>query len=744
MSTTTQTADTAPWESDAAPDTLVATVTASPPVPQPTVANQTLMSPVTGLFPHHYAELQRSGLSDETMRAAGILSEVNYVTLATKLNWRTVPKKMPPAMVIPYRSPDGQVAYSRFKFDHPRTIAGKVVKYESPKGQPNQIYLPPGVAEILLDATHALLLTEGEKKALAATQAGFLCIGLVGVHGWADGKAARLLPALERIAWQGRVVYIVFDSDAATKPEVQDAENRLSAHLAARGAVVRVARLPEGAAGPDGKPTKVGLDDYLVAAVANGLDPAGEMRKLLDGSQEPNPVDAVDMKAPASEIDSVPEATAFLAETEKDGVPRLRFWRGTWLRWRSGAYRVMPPSEVRGEVVEFLDRRFSKLTQMSVGNVLDGLRAKSRLSHQIEPPAWIGDVGDALQWKPTDVLVCRNGLIHLPSLTTGQADHMRKTTPRLFVTAGTDYDFAPDAPRPDAWLEFLASLWPDDAESVGALQEWMGYFLTADTAQQKILMVIGPRRSGKGTICRTMTALVGKANVCGPTLASLSTNFGLWPFIGKSLAIISDARLGGRTDSQIVVERLLSISGEDSLTIDRKNLEPLTVKLSTRLMLCSNELPRLGDSSGALAGRMILLRLTQSFYGREDHALTDKLLGELPGILLWAIEGWRRLHDRGRFLQPAAADEMRGEMEDLASPVGAFVRDRCTVGPECEVIRSDLHSAYTEWAKAKGKQHTEDETGFGRSLRAVLPMLANRQHRIGGVPVRFYAGLGLK
>ena len=58
------------------------------------------------------------------------------------------------------------------------------------------------------------------------------------------------------------------------------------------------------------------------------------------------------------------------------------------------------------------------------------------------------------------------------------------------------------------------------------------------------------------------------------------------------------SRLGGRTDSQIVVERLLSISGEDALTIDRKNLEPTTVKLPTRLMVFSNELPRLGDSSG--------------------------------------------------------------------------------------------------------------------------------------------------
>ena len=41
--------------------------------------------------------------------------------------------------------------------------------------------------------------------------------------------------------------------------------------------------------------------------------------------------------------------------------------------------------------------------------------------------------------------------------------------------------------------------------------------------------------------------------------------------------------------------------------------------------------------------RMVLLRMTRSFYGREDHGLTEKLLAKREGILLWAIEGWRRL-----------------------------------------------------------------------------------------------------
>jgi putative DNA primase/helicase len=66
---------------------------------------------------------------------------------------------------------------------------------------------------------------------------------------------------------------------------------------------------------------------------------------------------------------------------------------------------------------------------------------------------------------------------------------------------------------------------------------------------------------------------------------------------------LSDARLSTKADSKIVVERLLSVSGEDSLTIDRKYREPWTGRLPTRFVIMSNELPRLSDSSGALASR---------------------------------------------------------------------------------------------------------------------------------------------
>ena len=181
---------------------------------------------------------------------------------------------------------------------------------------------------------------------------------------------------------------------------------------------------------------------------------------------------------------------------------------------------------------------------------------------------------------------------------------------------------------------------------------------------------------------------------------------------------------------------MLSISGEDTLTIDRKNMVPLTMKLGTRIMLCTNELPRLTDSSGALANRFLILTLQESFLGREDVGLTERLLTELPGILRWAVGGWHSLDMRGHFVQPAAGREAVDEMRDLASPIGAFVRDWCVVKPGLSIPVKDLFDGWAAWCHEQGREQAGTVQVFGRDLRAAVPGVASRQPRQEGEDAR--------
>jgi putative DNA primase/helicase len=351
--------------------------------------------------------------------------------------------------------------------------------------------------------------------------------------------------------------------------------------------------------------------------------------------------------------------------------------------------------------------------------------------------------GDLSTWPAADLIPARNALVHPHSFTTG-ARCMSAPTPRYFNAHALDYDFDPRAAPPRAWLAMLSEIWPDDPASVACLQEWFGYLLTSDTRLQKILMMIGPPRSGRGTISRVLKALVGPSNVASPTLASLARPFGLSVLIDKPVAVFPDARLSNRPDSAAIVESLLSISGEDDQSIDRKHLPSWTGRLPTRFVVVSNELPRLRDSSRAFSSRLVILRFTRSFLGREDVTLTQKLNAELPGILLWALEGWRRLRHRGGFVQPGSARDLLESMDEMASPIATFLDECCVVEPDAMVARRALFDAWRDWCREQGRDAVGDSQGFGRDLHAAIPGLSKRRVRGGGSRVHYYNGVRLR
>jgi putative DNA primase/helicase len=439
--------------------------------------------------------------------------------------------------------------------------------------------------------------------------------------------------------------------------------------------------------------------------------------------------------------------TLVAARFVNDDHRLLHRHRGTFWRFQANHYALADQETVRTEVWKFLEqaqRRGEKNgkpvpfkpNRARVSDVLDALASVCNLDSRIDPPAWL-DGADDLP-AAAAMLALGNGLLHLPS------GELYPPTPNHFGLTASDVVFDPDAPDPKHWLAFLDDLFGTDESAIIALQDWFGYALSPDTSQQKILFVVGPRRSGKGTIARVLTSLLGRDSVANPTLASLQTPFGLAPLIGKPLAFITDARLGSRSDQAAITERLLSISGEDALTIDRKFMPAWTGRLSTRFTILTNELPRISDTSGALVGRLVVLVLMQSFYGREDPALTARLLTELPGILNWALHGYRRLRQRGYFVQPASAREAIEDLEVLASPIKAFLNDRCHIKPGITVPVELLYQSWKMWCDGAGRKEHGTKQTFGRDLKATIPSLRTTQPRDGDSRSRSYEGVGLK
>ncbi len=450
----------------------------------------------------------------------------------------------------------------------------------------------------------------------------------------------------------------------------------------------------------------------------------------------------------ADPSDPLPTARLFVdMRHTRDGRRLIHRHRGAFVSYNGACWPETPADALRAQLYDFLElakycrpgKKAGEVVEADfkpnttkVGHVLDALGAAAYLDDATDMPAWLDGRASP---DPSQLLPMRNGLLDL------RTGRLLAPTPGFFNGWALDFDYEPDAPEPAEWLAFLGSVWPNDREAVDTLQEMLGYLLGSDTRQQKVFMLVGPPRSGKGTVARVTRALLGAANVAGPTLSSLATNFGLQPLIGKPVAIVSDARLSGKVDAHVIAERMLSISGEDALTIDRKYSSAWTGTLPTRFVILTNELPRIADASGALASRFVVLVMTQSFLGREDHGLTGRLLSELPGILNWAIEGWRRLDVRGHFLAPASSAEAMEELAALGSPIRTFVDQCCTVVAGALVACDTLYDQWVAWCESQGRDHPGTKQTFGRDLRAAVPGLTTTRPRAGDDRHRVFNGI---
>lgn len=230
-------------------------------------------------------KLLSSGLNTTKGAALGMYEVASAATLDKSFEAR-------PALVIPYFGPNKKPMASHPKwpnFYRIRYLDKGPIDFKKMAGEKDQRYGQPprtGVCAYLPmtadwetirhDPEYDIIITEGELKAAAATDAGFPTIGLGGVWNFrASREGVWFLPELEAFDWVQRTTYICFDSDYLNKPNVCLAINALCEELQERGALVKLLALPD--AGDD---KKVGLDDYL-------LDHSTEDLKDLLAQSEP-------------------------------------------------------------------------------------------------------------------------------------------------------------------------------------------------------------------------------------------------------------------------------------------------------------------------------------------------------------------------------------------------------------------------------------------------------------------------
>jgi hypothetical protein len=311
-------------------------------------------------------------------------------------------------------------------------------------------------------------------------------------------------------------------------------------------------RAPQDGAGPSMTSSAGNPDDSEIDCDEKGPDDADDVIEALPGL--PNEDYGREFNAPHPSA-PMEVAKRIYRRFRPEAGPTLLIWRGDWMSWRTTHWEELDPAQLRSHAYRSLSAatyehdtpggtviRPWNPDRGKVGNMMAALAALAHCPAAVDAPSWIGN--GASETSASQLISCANGLFDLDQRKL--VDH----TPSLFNFVSVPFDYDPAAAEPTAWLEFLTSLWADDPDSIMLLQEFFGYVLSGRTDMHKMLTLIGPVRGGKGTIARILTKLVGAGNAVGPTLASLNSNFGLSPLLGKSLA-----HRRGHADSRSQVPR---------------------------------------------------------------------------------------------------------------------------------------------------------------------------------------------
>lgn len=386
------------------------------------------------------------------------------------------------------------------------------------------------------------------------------------------------------------------------------------------------------------------------------------------------------------------------------GLIKYDHRQGRWLLYDGYRWKPDKVEEVRQRALNAIRSRQAAAVHEEDATVrkarLDWARkgeSSSRLDHALKEArshpaiASSGEEWDSDPW----LLGVPNGVVDL------REGILRPARPDDLITLQTAAAFDPEAKCP-LWERTLADVFKDQPDLIPYIQRAFGYSLTGDCREEVFFLLIGGGRNGKGTLVNTFAAIIGdySDNVQFSSLEQQQGGGGATPDIakltGKRFVTASEANEGTRINES----RIKSITGRDPITARFLYQSEFTFTPEFKLWLSVNHLPRVRDDSDGFWSRPHQIPFNQTYTGREDKELKDKLLQESDGILAWAIRGMLDWRENG-LLPPDVTLRAKKDYRMRQEPLSEFYDDECVFHPAAYIHVSDLFAAYHRWLDEK-------------------------------------------
>jgi len=256
---------------------------------------------------------------------------------------------------------------------------------------------------------------------------------------------------------------------------------------------------------------------------------------------------------------------------------------------------------------------------------------------------------------------------------------------------------------------------------------------------QKFLLMEGAGANGKSVTVDILTGMLGTANVSSVPLAVFDARFALIPTHGKLLNVCNEVTtLKPRVEG--IVKQYV---GGDLITVDRKNLSPIQFRPTARILVTTNERPRVSDRSEGFWRRMLVLPFRVTIpESKQDNHLKTRLATELPGIFNWACIGLIRLLARDRFTESSVAKAAIEAFRAEDDPIREFALAYLAPQPDGVVPKGEAYEAYVRWCGKQGEVAVTNRD-FGRAIRKAITGIRDGHTTRDRRNVEAYKGIAL-
>jgi putative DNA primase/helicase len=304
--------------------------------------------------------------------------------------------------------------------------------------------------------------------------------------------------------------------------------------------------------------------------------------------------------------------------------------------------------------------------------------------------------------------------------------------------AGCSWEPGAGAPR---FVQFISEIVGGDEDDARYLKKMAGYVLSGDRIEQRLQILIGDGGDGKSTLIETLKRLMGDYQTTLAATSISAQNTAAIPndiakLAGKRLATISELPQKLHVNTQLVK----AMSGGDTMTARFLHKEYFDFEPTAQLLVATNFYPYADVEDHAYFRRLAILRFPKSFANANpDKNLKGKLAAELPGIAVWAVEGYQAYVDEGLELTQSMHNELE-TYKRFSDPLTGFY-DNCLRITHREtdfVPTDDLVDAAVEYCRSEDRPYPDKASVIRYMDRRGLQRVQRRQ---GNKRLRGFAGL---